>query len=57
MKKVVGPVDNNDYIGGNHITAVNLSATLPNILEGLDNLDVGISLMQLIFGVLIMIAP
>ena len=40
----VGPVDNNDYIGGNHITAVNLSATLPNILEGLDNLDVGIFL-------------
>ena len=38
----VGPVDNDDYIGGNHLTALNMSATLPNILEGLDNLDVGI---------------
>ena len=40
----VGPVENNDYIGGNHITSVNLSATLPNIVEGLDNLDVGVFL-------------
>ena len=38
----VGPIDNNDYVGGNHVSALNLSATLPNILEGLDNLDVGI---------------
>ena len=38
----VGPVENNDYIGGNHITSVNLSATLPNIVEGFDNLDVGV---------------
>ena len=43
-KGKVGPVDNNDYIGGNHLTSVNMSATLPNILEGLDNLDVGIFL-------------
>ena len=38
----VGPVDNNDFVGGNHVTALNLSATLPNIVEGLDNLDVGV---------------
>ena len=38
----VGPVDNNDFVGGNHVTALNLSATLPNIFEGLDNLDVGL---------------
>ena len=38
----VGPIDNNDYVGGNHVSALNLSATLPDILEGLDNLDVGI---------------
>ena len=38
----VGPIDNNDYIGGNHVSALNLSATLPNILEGLDNLDIGV---------------
>ncbi len=42
QKGKVGPVENNDYIGGNHITSANLSATLPNIVEGLDNLDVGI---------------
>ena len=38
----MGPVDNNDFVGGNHVTTLNLSATLPNIVEGLDNLDVGI---------------
>jgi len=38
----VGPVDNNDYIGGNHVSALNMSATLPNIFEGLDNLDIGV---------------
>ena len=41
-KGKVGPVENNDYIGGNYVTALNLSATLPNIVEGLDNLDVGV---------------
>ena len=41
-KGKVGPVENNDYIGGNHLTSVNMSATLPNILEGIDNLDVGV---------------
>lgn len=38
----VGPVDNNDYVGGNHVTSLNLSATLPTIVQGLDNLDVGV---------------
>ena len=41
-KSKVGPVDNKDFVGGNHVTALNLSATLPNIVEGLDNLDVGV---------------
>ncbi len=41
-KGKVGPVDNDDFVGGNHLTSVNMSATLPNILEGLDNLDVGL---------------
>ncbi len=41
-KAKVGPLDNNDYIGGNHLTSLNMSATLPNIFEGLDNLDVGV---------------
>ena len=43
-KGKVGPVDNNDFIGGNHLTSLNMSATLPNILQGLDNLDVGVFL-------------
>ena len=43
-KGKVGPVDNKDFVGGNHVTALNLSATLPNIVEGLDNLDVGVFL-------------
>ena len=38
----VGPVENNDYIGGNHVTSLNFSATLPTIVQGLDNLDVGV---------------
>ncbi len=41
-KGKVGPVDSNDFVGGNHVTTLNLSATLPNIVEGLDNLDVGV---------------
>ena len=38
----VGPIENNDYIGGNHLSSLNLSATLPNVVQGLDNLDVGV---------------
>ena len=40
----VGPVDNNDYVGGNYISSLNLSATLPNMVQGLDNLDLGVFL-------------
>ena len=35
----VGPIDNNDYIGGNYVTSVNLSATLPQLLPSLENTD------------------
>ena len=38
----IGPVENNDYIGGNHITSFNISASLPTIVQGLDMLDVGV---------------
>ena len=38
----MGPVENSDYIGGNYVSALNFSATLPNLVEGLDNLDVGV---------------
>ena len=27
----VGPIDNNDYIGGNYATAMNFEANLPNL--------------------------
>ena len=38
----VGPVENSDYIGGNYVSSLNFSATLPNLVQGLDNLDVGV---------------
>jgi len=38
----IGPVDNNDYVGGNHVSSLNLSASLPTLVQGLDNLDVGV---------------
>jgi outer membrane protein insertion porin family len=36
----VGPIDNNDYVGGNYLSAINLSSTIPGILPSLQNLDV-----------------
>ena len=38
----IGPVDNNDYIGGNYISALNFSATLPTLLPSFQNLDFSI---------------
>jgi outer membrane protein insertion porin family len=35
----VGPIENNDYIGGNYISALNLSATLPKLLPSFQNMD------------------
>ena len=43
-KGKVGPVENNDYIGGNYLSSLNISTTLPNLLEDLDNLDIGLFL-------------
>jgi outer membrane protein insertion porin family len=34
-----GPVENNDYIGGNYISALNFSATLPKFLPSFQNMD------------------
>ena len=36
----IGPVDGNDYIGGNYATAVNFDTTLPMLLPTLQNVDV-----------------
>ncbi len=38
-KGKIGPVDNTDYIGGNYVTAVNLSTNLPGILSTVENVD------------------
>ena len=38
-KGKVGPVDKTDYIGGNYVSALNLSTNLPGVLSTLENLD------------------
>ena len=38
----IGPVENNDYIGGNYISAVNFSATLPKLLPSFQNMDLSL---------------
>ncbi len=36
----VGPKDGNDYVGGNYITSINASSTIPYLLETMENVDV-----------------
>jgi len=39
-KGKIGPVDeNNDYIGGNYVSTLNLQTSLPNILPTIENID------------------
>ena len=38
-KGKVGPVDNLDYVGGNYVTALNFSTSLPTILSTVENID------------------
>ena len=38
----VGPIDNNSYIGGNYISTLNLSSTLPQIAPSLENIDISV---------------
>jgi outer membrane protein insertion porin family len=40
-KGKVGPIDNNDFVGGNYITSLNLSTNLPRIFSGVENVDFG----------------
>jgi len=40
----VGPVDSNDYVGGNYVTSVNVVATLPNVVPNWQNADFSIFL-------------
>ena len=36
----VGPKDGSDYIGGNYMTSVNATTTMPMILENVQNVDI-----------------
>ena len=36
----IGPVENEDYIGGNYISTVNFNATLPELLPSFENTDI-----------------
>jgi len=38
-KGKVGPIDNDDYVGGNYVSTLNLSTNLPNVLPTVENLD------------------
>jgi outer membrane protein insertion porin family len=38
-KGKVGPIDNSDFIGGNYISALNLSTNLPSLLPTVENVD------------------
>ena len=38
-KGKVGPIDNNDYVGGNYVGALNLSTNIPSLLIPADNID------------------
>jgi len=40
-KGKVGPVDNEDHVGGNYAAAINLEANLPNFLPESTNTDIG----------------
>jgi len=36
----IGPVDNNDYVGGNYAAALNISTTLPMLFESIQTADI-----------------
>ena len=38
----IGPIENDDFIGGNQISAINLSTTLPQILPSFQNTDLSL---------------
>ena len=35
----IGPIENDDFIGGNYVSAVNFSTTLPQVLPSFQNMD------------------
>ena len=38
----VGPKDGDDYIGGNYISSINFTSTVPYLLQNFQNLDVAL---------------
>tara|TARA_Y100000590_G_scaffold130088_1_gene148617 strand:- start:2868 stop:5108 length:2241 start_codon:yes stop_codon:yes gene_type:complete len=40
----IGPVDSDDYVGGNYISAINIAATLPNVMPNWQNADFSVFL-------------
>jgi outer membrane protein insertion porin family len=38
-KGKIGPKDNNEYVGGNYVSAINLSTNLPKLLSTFENID------------------
>ncbi len=38
----IGPKDGDDFIGGNFVSSINLTSTLPKITENIQNVDLGI---------------
>ena len=44
QKGKVGPVDGTDHVGGNYAAAVNIEASLPNLLPDNTNADFGLFL-------------
>ena len=40
----IGPIQNGDFIGGNYVSALNFSTTLPQFLPSLENTDVSLFL-------------
>jgi outer membrane protein insertion porin family len=40
----IGPIDGNDFVGGNYASSINLNSTLPQILEENQNIDFSIFL-------------
>jgi outer membrane protein insertion porin family len=38
-KGKIGPLDNGDYVGGNYVSGLNFSSTLPQILPSLEKID------------------
>ena len=41
-KGKIGPLDGDDFIGGNYISAVNFTSTMPKILENVQNIDIAL---------------